>query len=219
MDSALIPAMDLLEEMALAQGRFEEAAGFARKAIGVDPLHERAHLIRGRVHFMQQDLERAEEAWRSGLDQVPDSARLAYRLVELFLSQKRLKEAEDVANRLKNFAPSDDRSQARLLLLLGRIQEAKGQNFEARRSYRMAADLAPDILPYLYRVGRMEQRMGNWSEAERIYKQLLKSKYRTREIEERLKVIQKARELEKDQARWKTWVEDPPTQPDDEDEE
>jgi tetratricopeptide (TPR) repeat protein/O-antigen ligase len=219
MDSALIPAMDLLAEMALAQGRFEEAAGFARKAIDVDPLHERAHLIRGRVHFMQQDLERAEEAWRSGLDQVPDSARLAYRLVELFLSQKRLKEAEDVANRLKNFAPSDDRSQARLLLLLGRIQEAKGQNFEARRSYRMAADLAPDILPYLYRVGRMEQRMGNWSEAERIYKQLLKSKYRTREIEERLKVIQKARELEKDQARWKTWVEDPPTQPDDEDEE
>jgi tetratricopeptide (TPR) repeat protein len=211
--------MDLLAELALAQGRFEEAAGFARKAIDVDPLHERAYLIRGRVHFVQKDLEKAEEAWRSGLDQVPDSARLAYRLVELFLSQNRLKEAEDVASRLKNFAPSDDRSQARLLLLLGRIQEAKGQNFEARRSYRMAAELAPDIIPYLYRVGRMEQRMGNWSEAERIYKRLLKSKYQTREIEERLKVLQKDREMEKDQARWKTWVEDPPAQPDDEEEE
>jgi len=218
-DSALIPAMDLLAELALERGRFEEAAGFARKAIDVDPLHERAHLIRGRVHFMQQNIDKAEEAWRSGLEQVPDSARLAYRLVELYLSQKRLKEAEDIANRLKNFAPSDDRSQARLLLLLGRIQEAKGQNFEARRSYRMAADLAPDTLPYLYRLGRVEQRMGNWSEAERIYEQLLKSKYQTREIEEHLKVIQKTRELEKDQARWKTWVEDHPDQPDDGEEE
>jgi tetratricopeptide (TPR) repeat protein len=194
LDSALLPAMDLLAEMALAHGRFEEADGFARKAIGVDPLHERAHLLRGRVYLMQQNPEKAEEVWRLGLEQVPDSARLAYRLVELY-------------------------SQARLLLLLGRIQEAKGQNFEARRSYRMAADLAPDTLPYLYRVGLMEQRMGNWGEAERVYRQLLKAKYRTREVEERLAVIRKARELEKDQARWKTWVEDKSDQFDENDEE
>ena len=139
---------------------------------------------------------------------MPDSARQAYRLVELYLSLGRLKEAEDIANRLKNFAPTDDRNQARLLLLLGRIQEAKGLYFEARRSYRMATSLAPDTLPYLYRVGRMEQRMGNWNEAERVYKQLLRSKYKTREIEERLAVIEKVRELEKNQALWKTWVED-----------
>ncbi|MFC1655222.1 O-antigen ligase family protein, partial [Myxococcota bacterium] len=99
LDSTLIPAMDLLAEMALAHGRFEEAAGFARKAIEVDPLHERAHLIRGRIYIVQKNPEKAEEAWRSGLDQVPDSARLAYQLVELYLSQNRLKEAEDVANR------------------------------------------------------------------------------------------------------------------------
>jgi tetratricopeptide (TPR) repeat protein/O-antigen ligase len=219
LDSALLPAMDLLAEMALAHGRFEEADGFARKAIGVDPLHERAHLLRGRGYLMQQNQEKAEEVWRLGLEQVPDSARLAYRLVELYLSQNRLKQAENVANRLKNFAPTDDRSQARLLLLLGRIQEAKGQNFEARRSYRMAADLAPDTLPYLYRVGMMEQRMGNWGEDERVYRQLLKAKYRTREVEERLAVIRKARELEKDQARWKTWVEDKSDQFDENDEE
>jgi tetratricopeptide (TPR) repeat protein len=219
LDSALIPAMDLLAEMALAHGRFEEADGFARKAIGVDPLHERAHLIRGRVYLMQQNPGKAEEVWREGLEQVPDSARLAYRLVELYLSQNRLKQAENVANRLKNFAPTDDRNQARLLLLLGRIQEAKGQYFEARRSYRMATNMAPDTLPYLYRVGLMEQRMGNWGEAERVYRQLLKAKYKTREIEERLAVIQKAREQEKDQARWKTWVEDRPDQSDDEEEE
>ena len=214
LDSALLPAMDLLAEMALKAGRFEEAAGYAQKAIDVDPLHERAHLISGRVFFAKQNLEKAEEAWRLGLDQVPDSARLAYRLVELYLTQNRIKDAENVASRLKNFAPTDDRNQARLLLLLGRIQEAKGQNFEARRSYRMAVNMAPDTLPYLYRVGRMEQRMGNWVEAERVYRQLLKSKYKTKEIEEHLVVIQKAREMEKNQARWKTWVDDQPEQPD-----
>jgi tetratricopeptide (TPR) repeat protein/O-antigen ligase len=85
LDSTFLPAMDLLAETALAQERFEEAAGFARKAIDVDPLHERAHLIRGRVYFAQKDLEQAEDAWRAGLDQVPDSARLSYRLVELYL--------------------------------------------------------------------------------------------------------------------------------------
>ncbi len=220
LDSTLIPAMDLLAEMALKRGRFEEAAGFARKIIAVDPLHENAYLIQGQIHFVQQKLREAEEAWRTGLEQVPDSARLAYRLVELYLSQGRLKPAEDIANRLKNFAPTDDRSQARLLLLLGRIQEARGLYFEARRSYRMAASLAPDTLPYLYRVGRMEQRMGNWEEAERVYQQLLKSKYRTKEIEEHLAVIQKAREQEKNQALWKTWVEKPvPAEDENDDEE
>lgn len=208
LDSTLIPAMDVLAEIALNHGRFEEAAGFARKAIEVDPLYENAHLIRGQICFVQKDLEKAESAWRAGLEQVPDSARLAYRLVELYLSLGRLKPAEDIANRLKNFAPTDDRSQARLLLLLGRIQEAKGLYFEARRSYRMAASLAPDTLPYLYRVGRMEQRMGNWDEAERVYRQLLNSRYQTRELEDRLAVIQKARELEKSQALYKTWVEE-----------
>jgi tetratricopeptide (TPR) repeat protein len=200
--------MDLLAEMALAHGRFEEAAGFARKAIDVDPLHEKAHLLLGQVHFAQKEIQKAEDAWRAGLEQVPDSARLAYRLVELYLSLGRLKEAEDITNRLKNFAPTDDRSQARLLLLLGRIQEARGLYFEARRYYRTAVSMAPDTLPYLYRLGRMEQRMGNWDEAEQVYGQLLKSKYMTKEIEERLAVIQKTRELEKNQALWKTWVED-----------
>jgi tetratricopeptide (TPR) repeat protein len=208
MDSTLLPAMDLLAEMALARGRFEEAAGFARKAIDVDPLHEKAHLLLGQVHFAQKEIQKAEDAWRAGLEQVPDSARLAYRLVELYLSLGRLKEAEDITNRLKNFAPTDDRSQARLLLLLGRIQEARGLYFEARRYYRTAVSMAPDTLPYLYRLGRMEQRMGNWDEAEQVYGQLLKSKYMTKEIEERLAVIQKTRELEKNQALWKTWVED-----------
>jgi tetratricopeptide (TPR) repeat protein len=93
---------------------------------------------------------------------------------------------------------------------LGRIQEAKGLYFEARRSYRMATSLAPDTLPYLYLVGRMEQRMGNWSEAERVYRQLHRSKYKTTEIEKRLAVIEKARKSEKNQALWKTWVEEKP---------
>jgi hypothetical protein len=65
----------------------------------------------------------------------------------------------------------------------------------------------------------MEQRMGNWVEAERIYRQLLKSKYKAKEIEEHLTVIQKTREMEKNQARWKTWVDDQPEQPDIEEDE
>jgi tetratricopeptide (TPR) repeat protein/O-antigen ligase len=206
LDSALLAAIDMLGVLALEDGRMEEAIGYARQAIQVNPLHDAAYYLQGQVHFKQGQSDKAESVWLSGLSQKPDSSLLAYRLGELYLTQGRFQEAEGIAGKLQAFAPSDDRSQARLSMLVGRIHEAKGMLFEARRSYQMASSLAPGVSHYLYQVGRMEERMGNWTEAERIYLQLQNLKFQPKLIEEKLEVVRKAGKESKDQAMWDTWV-------------
>jgi tetratricopeptide (TPR) repeat protein len=213
-DSTLLPAMDLLAGLAFRDGRFEEAAGLARQEVEVDPLHANGYFLQGQVFLKQDQPGQAEKIWLKGLEQVPDSTLLANRLVDFYLSQARFPEAEAIAARLQSFAPSDDSNQARLHLLLGRISEAKGMLFEARRSYRMAAGLAPDVLPYLLRVARMEEKMGNWDEAERIYKQLLAARFRPGEIGKRLEAVERHRTRDKDRAMMEIWVKDGAAGPD-----
>ena len=67
-------------------------------------------------------------------------------------------------------------------------------------------ELFPDNLPTLLRLAQAEERIGNWDEAERIYKDLIQRRYRTRQMGERLEVVRKARELERSKAMWHEWV-------------
>jgi tetratricopeptide (TPR) repeat protein len=205
-DSALIDAVKILGEMALEDRRWEEVLGYARQARQVDPLNDWAYDLQGMVHYRQKELKEAEKAWQEGLNQVPDSTTLAYRLGEFYLAQGRFPEAEQIAGRLQNFAPSDDASQARLNMLIGRIQEAKGMLFEARRSYRMASTLAPGAPYYLYRVGLMEEKLGKLKDAEMIYQRLVKERYRVKDMQARIAGLRDTSKKEHDQAMWETWV-------------
>ncbi|MBW1872471.1 MAG: hypothetical protein JRJ19_10420, partial [Deltaproteobacteria bacterium] len=209
-DSGLTGALDLLADQALAAERYEEVAGLARQLADIDPLNDRAYYLQGLVLLKQDKPLKAEKTWQAGLTQVPDSTLLAYRLVELYLSQARFPEAEGVASRLQNFAPSSDSAQARLHLLLGRISEAKGMLFEARRAYRQATQLAPNIMPYLYRLGRTEERMGNWDVAADVYNKLQAARFRVAEMEKRLEQVAAAKAKEKERAMYDTWVKDEP---------
>ena len=155
----------------------------------------------------QGETEKAVKTLQTGLAQVPDSTNLAYQLGELYITQGRFQEAEEIANRIQTFAPSDDHSQASLHSLIGRIQEAKGMVFEAKNAYQVAALLAPDVLPYLYRLGNMEEKLGNWQKALQIYQELIDKRYNAELIKERINVITKALDIQKDQAMWKDWVE------------
>jgi tetratricopeptide (TPR) repeat protein len=202
LDSSEIDALDLLGELAFSAGRLDEAAGVARQTLDMDPLHDRAHLLLGDVFMKKGETDKAEEAWKAGLVQNPESTPLAYRLGEWYLSTSQWKEAENIASRLQSFAASDDSSQAQLNMLFGRIEEAKGMLFEARKYYRMASSLAPDVLPYLYSVGLIEEKLGSWDEAARIYKELVLSHFRSNETKERLDSVLKAQEQEKGQALW-----------------
>lgn len=204
-DSSLIAAMDLLADLAFAGGRYEEAAGIARRELELDPLHDKAYFTAGRVYQKQGDLRHAEEVWRSGLDQVPDSSLLAYHLVELLLRNKRFDEAEAIADRLQNFAPSNDSAQARLQFLLGRINEAKGMLYEARGFYRSAARLAPGHLAYLLNVAGVDERMNDWDEAERIYNELLTARFRPDEMRKKIKAAQEGRKKATTGAMMDTW--------------
>lgn len=210
LDSTLGPAIDLLGELALEAERYDEALGLARQAIDVDPLNDRAYYLQGRVRSRMGDPVAAERAWLEGLDQVPDSTLLAYRLGELYLRDGRFAEAERIASRLQSFASPDDASQARLNLLLGRVAEAKGRLFEARKAYRMAATLVPGMLHYQHQVARMEERMGNHREAARIYLQLEQQRYKPALMRKKREQAEQAAASEHDEAMWKQWVEEEP---------
>ena len=205
-DSTLLPALDLLADLALERGRLEEVAGLARRELELDPLHERAYLLQGQVLIKQGDAAGAEKVWLQGLQQVPESSSLAYRLVDRYLGQGRLAEAEAVAARLQSFAPSRDSAQARLNALLGRIHEAKGMLYEARRDYLLAAQLAADVPFYLFNVGRMEERMGNWDEAERIYRQLLRQRFQPQRMKKLLQRVAEGRRRSTDDAIREVWM-------------
>lgn len=205
-DSTLLPAMDLLAELALAQGRLEEVAGLARRELEIDPLHERAYLLQGQVLLQKDDPAGAEKAWLQGLRQVPESTALAYRLVDRYLGQGRVAEAEAVAARLQSYVPSRDSAQARLNALLGRIHEAKGMLYEARRDYLLAAQLAAGVPYYLFAVGRMEERMGNWDEAERIYRQLLRQRFQPERMKKLLERVAEGRRHAIDSAIREVWM-------------
>ncbi|MBN2498621.1 MAG: O-antigen ligase family protein [Deltaproteobacteria bacterium] len=212
-DSTLLGAMDMLGELALANGHLSEAAVIAQQAIDVDAQHDPAWVLKGRVLERQGQPEHAEQAWREGLLQVPDSTLIAYTLVDFYLRRDRPKDAERTAARMQTFVASDDRSQARLLLLVGRIKEAREQYFEARQAYRQAVELMPEVLPYVYRLARLEEKIGNWDEAERLYTKLADAHFRDKEMHERIGIVRKARELEHDRSMWETWVEDKKEKP------
>jgi tetratricopeptide (TPR) repeat protein/O-antigen ligase len=206
-NAGLLDAIDLLARLALERGRLVEAAELARRAVEIDPQHDAAWVMRGQVLLRQGRPEEAEEVWQEGWRTVPDSTRIAYRLVSLYLSQRRYQEAESAASRIETFAPPNDRAQARLLFLGGRIKEARQLFFDARQLYRRAVDLQPGNLAYLYRLGRLEEKVGAYDAAERIYEKLLEQRFRREEMRERIEVVRQARDLERDRAMWDKYVE------------
>ena len=206
-DSSSLKALDLLARLAFDAGRLDEAADLARQAIDVDALHEGAWVLRGQVLLKQDKQAEAENLWREGWAQVPDSTLIGQQLVELYIRTKRYKEAESATTRMQTFAAPDDRSHARLLMLGARIKEARQLYFDARQLYRQAVELQPGNLPYLYRLGLMEEKVGAWDEAQRIYKQLAEARFRSREMKERIDLVGQAREIEKNRAKWNELVE------------
>jgi tetratricopeptide (TPR) repeat protein len=208
LDSSLIGALDLLGAIELSLGNPDEALRLALRTIELYPRHDNAYYLKGRAYFSMGDKEKGEESWASGLDQAPGSMKLAHRLGDLYLSQGRIREAENVVARLKDYAPTDSSSQASLNSLIARLYEAKGMLFEAGRAYRTAATLAPSSAYYIFSVGRIEQQMGNWDAAERIFERLLRDKFNPKEMNARIEAIRTARQKERNQAMWRAWIAD-----------
>jgi tetratricopeptide (TPR) repeat protein len=203
-----VDILDLLAELFLSQGQLDDAAETAQKLIDIEPQHDYGYLVEGRALLAKGETEKAVKVWQTGFEQAPESIPLAFQLTEFYLKNTKITEAEDIAKRLYALAPTDDNSQSQINYLLGHIQEARGAFVEARRYYRVAASLMPNAPSNLHNVARMEERIGNWEEAERIYKQLLLENYQPKEIQARLEEISKIRQAEKDQALWDTWVKD-----------
>ncbi len=206
-NSSSLKALDLLSSLAFDAGNFKEAQDFAHQAVNVDPQHDFGWIMQARIFSRQGNLKKSEEVLKQGWSHIPDSTNIAYKMVDLYLRDKRYKEAQDVASQMRSFVSSDDRSQASLLMLLGRIKEARQMYFDARKYYQEACQLRPSYLPYLYRLGFMEEKLGAWDQAESIYQRLKDQKFKEDEMEEKIDLVQRARKIEQDKAMWKKYIE------------
>jgi len=206
-NSASLQAMDLLSRLAFDAGNFKEALDLAHQAVSVDTQHDFGWILQAMVFSRQGNSKKAEEVLKEGWSHIPDSTNIAYRMVDLYLKEKRYKDAEDTAFQMRSYISSDDRSQARLLILLGRIKEARDMFFDARKYYQEACQIQPSNLPYLYRLGLMEEKLGVWDQAESIYLRLKEQKFKAGEMEEKIDLVQRARKIEQDRAMWKKYIE------------
>ncbi len=206
-NTASLEALDLLAKLTFEAGNLKEAEDLAHQAVNVDTQHDIGWIMQARIFLKEGKLKKAEEILKEGLSHIPDSADIAYMMVNLYLKDNRYKEAEDTAFQMRSYISSDDHSQARLLILLGRIKEARQMYFDARKYYQEACQIQPSNLPYLYRLGMMEEKLGAWDQAESIYQKLKEQKFRSKEMEEKIDLVQRARKIEQDRAMWKKYVE------------
>jgi tetratricopeptide (TPR) repeat protein len=188
-DSSLMVAYDLFVEMTMADNKLTQALVLAQRSIEIEPEREKAWVLLGDVYHQRQALDKAENTWKEGLEHVPDSVYLASRLISLLLRKKSYSEAQMVALRVQAYAHSGDDKQAWLAWIFGRIKEARLMHYEARKHYLLATVLSPQNLHYLHSLGRVEEKLGFWDAAERIYSRLLESNYRRDEIRGRIKSL------------------------------
>jgi tetratricopeptide (TPR) repeat protein len=208
LDPTSIGALNLLGSIELSLGNPDEALRLARRTISLYPQNDAAYHLQGRAYFAMGKGDQGEESWRTGLEKTPGSTLLANRLGDYYLSLNRISDMEDIVSVFQQHAPMDRSSQAALNELVGRLYEAKGMFFEAGRAYRTASALVPGSVHYIYDVGRIEQRMGNWDAAERIFERLVREKFNPEAMKAHIEAIRSARQHDQNAAMWKAWIAD-----------
>jgi tetratricopeptide (TPR) repeat protein len=93
-DPKHFPAQLQLGILAMAEGKFEEAAEFVRKAVEIDPKHFTGHFALGRVYLYQNDLENAIRELEKTTTLAPDFPAAFYSLSQAYQRAKRPKESE-----------------------------------------------------------------------------------------------------------------------------
>jgi len=106
-------------ELAITEKDFAVARTFGIKALHVDVLEARVHAVLGRANRETQQVDRAIEEYRVGLELKPGDAELQLGLAECYLVQNR----KDAARELIEAVLKDDPDHAAAKALQSRIQE------------------------------------------------------------------------------------------------
>lgn len=153
-------------------GRYPEAVTAYEEVIRDTPEWWEAHANLGICHARNSRPEKAEAAFRKGLEDCPGSPEIRDELAAHLLSEKK---DLDEALRLSEEAVALGRDEVRHLYTLGEVRLAMQDVAGAEEAYRAVLDLDPDDPNAHLELGLINERRGNARDAEEHFIESLKS--------------------------------------------
>jgi tetratricopeptide (TPR) repeat protein len=153
-------------------GRYDEAVAAYEEVIAETPEWWEAHANLGICHARNGQMERAEAAFRRGLEDCPGSPEIRDELAAHLLSQGGdLQEALTLSEE----AVALGRDEIRHLITLGEVRLALGDDEGTAEAYRSVLSLDPDNPDAHLELGILHERRGETSEAEEHFIESLKA--------------------------------------------
>ena len=153
-------------------GRYDEAVAAYEEVIAETPEWWEAHANLGICHARNGQMERAEAAFRRGLEDCPGSPEIRDELAAHLLSQGGdLQEAL----RLSEEAVALGRDEIRHLITLGEVRLASGDDEGTAEAYRTVLSLDPENPEAHLELGILHERRGEATEAEEHFVESLKA--------------------------------------------
>lgn len=133
------------------QKKFNEALAQINKTIESGLYNFGTYQSLGAIYLDMKDDEKAQEAWKKGLQLNPKSSGLLYNLGLLYLRKSQLPEAKEFFHKALHYDP--DLYYAHYSL--GYVLEEEGQTDAAIKAYKKAVNLEPNLAKAHYRLGTL----------------------------------------------------------------
>jgi tetratricopeptide (TPR) repeat protein len=163
---------ELLEqsESQRAAGRLDEAIGTLEEARRLDPSVAQIHVALGALQHQRGDLPASLEAFRAGLQALPEDRSLLFNAAVVALALEKFDEARGFAAKALQKNPKD----VDLLLLEAAALDRQGKREDALAGLLKADKLRPNDAQVQFRLGNLYHAMGRGNEAVEAYRKALK---------------------------------------------
>lgn len=163
---------ELLEqgESQRAAGRLDEAVGTLEEARRLDPSVVQIHVALGALYHQRGDLAASLEAFRAGLQALPEDRSLLFNAAVVALNLENFEEARGFAATALQKNPKD----VDLLLVEAAALDRQGRREDALASLLKADKLRANDAQIQFRLGNLYHAMGRGSEAVEAYRKALK---------------------------------------------
>jgi Flp pilus assembly protein TadD len=164
-------ALNLLGAIRAKQGRLDEAETLFSRAVRSDALMTGAHMNLAYLYLLKGAPEKTASELKEVLRLEPGNVEAGYRLAWLLLSQGRIDECINLAEKLKE----SQQLSAPLLSVLGDAYLKKGERTAGVSAIKKAIELRPNDAPYHFALGiAWLKHPPDLQEAEQSFRQFLK---------------------------------------------
>lgn len=153
-----------------AAGRLDDAVATYQEARRLGPRVVEIHVALGALHHQRGDFAAALEAFRGGLELMPDDRSLLFNAAVAALGLERFEEARGFAARALRGHPKD----VDLLLLEATALDRQGARAEALEALLRADRLRPNDAQIQFRLGNLYHPLGRGPEAVEAYRRALR---------------------------------------------